>query len=473
MLAPLNPSFCIGLELKIEGNPIALLNASIWEPVAASTPGQIWLECPCVLESAFGLPDGPFSLEGQRGATRLRAEGVWLKDIEQVISSPGGARAIVRLDYVEELEVIECGTQAEPGTVEYFLTPCRGLYPTVSFKSNHNAQFTRHVTHEVSFDHTLLGPIVFDMRNSVVETAPELPSDTSFLYAKFKRTPLPDLDLKVLDEKMQEILTVAGFAARYPVRVWGRQLASTTEVHRTYFGALQTSIPDWEQPARYELIRKSELPRFLAFACPVIDAMPVAQRDAICRAMLVARSENGTTEDQFRATFAAFEALYKVFADKGSQKMSKPERRRNKLVVKAIRDTLLKLRENDTQIDVPSILAKLQAPGARAGQQFESFVNKFQVPVADLWPVYAGDQAVLNLYTIRNYFAHGSLFDLAQLSAVGGALLQLRLLLERCVLSVLGWPINQSAVSLDMVADFVSSDYMNGLKKALPPRKSR
>jgi hypothetical protein len=74
---------------------------------------------------------------------------------------------------------------------------------------------------------------------------------------------------------------------------------------------------------------------------------------------------------------------------------------------------------------------------------FERFVEKYQIDISDLWPV-TGKGSLLEL---RNRIVHGEVFSQLQAWALSSATQHLQWLLERIVLTILGWPIEQSRVS--------------------------
>jgi len=74
---------------------------------------------------------------------------------------------------------------------------------------------------------------------------------------------------------------------------------------------------------------------------------------------------------------------------------------------------------------------------------FKRFVDKYQINVSDLWPV-TGHGSLLD---IRNRIIHGEIFSRAQEWAMSTAVQNLHWLLEKILLTILGWPIEKSRVS--------------------------
>lgn len=464
------PSHRIDLAFMVGNTVAAEFDAAVWEPVDANTPAQLELACTSRFEAMNAMPPGPYRLEGRLGATRIVAKDVWLKAFEREHHQDRRhSRPRLYLDQVYELEISSPtgASLAEGREVEYFLTACSLLNPAVLIERYPDGQVTRTVMHRVEFEHDTLGAVAFDTRHSIVETAPGVRSEVSSLCAKIARQVAFSVDIAEVDKAMQDALVVAGFAARYPVRIWGRQMTGEDLFSRTYFQALSSWTPDWVEKPHDALVSKVDVSRFLTQSCSTLSNLTRRQRDATQHALLAARSQYGTTEDQFRAVFSAFEGLCTVFDDPGAQRLTAAERARKRRITKALSEALEKLQAEDSSVDAKSILARLERSGAPADQRFRRFVAKFGVPVADLWPAYGTGPEALSLYAIRNRLAHGSLFAPCDLSGVHAALLHLQLLLERCVLGVLGWPVENSDASVGRNAGFTSSDEMRELMKEL------
>lgn len=468
MLKAVNPTFRVDLQLLSGSDVVAEFDAAFWEPVDANSPGALTLACTSPVAASNAMYASPCSLEGKIGSKRFSARNVWVKGLERELHpNRRHARPILMLDQIYELEVAEETKSRASAELEYFLTPCGLCDPTVIVHRYPDGQIERDVIALVSFDHVTLGPITFDTLYRVVETAPGIRSETSSLCAKLNLPSAQPLAVVEIDDAMREVLMVAGFAARYPIRIWGRQHASETEFIRTYFQALTSWVPDWPAGNQDDLIPKQSLPKFLAAACVELSKLTGKQRDATQHALLAARSAHGTTEDQFRAVFSSFEGLCTVFDSKGGQRLNADERARKRRVKKALTEALQPLKEEDPALEIDAILSRLERTGAPPEQRFKRFVENFDVPIDDLWPAYESGPNVMSLYAIRNRLAHGSLFSPTDLNAIHAALRNLQLLLERCVLRILGWDVLKSTACPACVAYFVSCAEVQRLKSEL------
>jgi len=73
------------------------------------------------------------------------------------------------------------------------------------------------------------------------------------------------------------------------------------------------------------------------------------------------------------------------------------------------------------------------------------FCEVHSLDLTDLWPVF-GEGDGPSLSAIRNKFTHGYSIDDSTLSSINAATINLQFIAERMLLSVLGWPIDQSRV---------------------------
>lgn len=77
---------------------------------------------------------------------------------------------------------------------------------------------------------------------------------------------------------------------------------------------------------------------------------------------------------------------------------------------------------------------------------FNAFCKKYDIDLSDLWPVIDRKDGV-SLSDIRHKLIHGDSFNLRELDALMYASIHLRWTVERSILSILGWPIEDSKVS--------------------------
>ncbi len=104
------------------------------------------------------------------------------------------------------------------------------------------------------------------------------------------------------------------------------------------------------------------------------------------------------------------------------------------------------------------------------GTAFRSFCEFYQVDINDLWPLTGkSTEAPVSLSMIRNRIIHGERFENKEYEALVFANINLRWILERCILRVLDWDIKKSRVHpLCLKSEFAQSrwqEYSTSLSK--------
>ncbi|MDD2902200.1 MAG: hypothetical protein PHU44_07165 [Syntrophales bacterium] len=79
---------------------------------------------------------------------------------------------------------------------------------------------------------------------------------------------------------------------------------------------------------------------------------------------------------------------------------------------------------------------------------FKEFCSIYSINLEDLWPLTDTNKGI-SLTNIRNKIVHGESFNPIQFRALMAAHQHLKWILERLILSFLGWPIEKSNVSID------------------------
>src|SRR5260370_216006 len=82
---------------------------------------------------------------------------------------------------------------------------------------------------------------------------------------------------------------------------------------------------------------------------------------------------------------------------------------------------------------------------------FESFCIEYGVDLTDLWAV-GGKSREMPVCEIRNHIVHGSALKWSQVLALSDAREHLRWTVERMLLGVFGWPVQDSKVRPDWLA---------------------
>ena len=475
MFKSVSPTFRIDLQLFLDDTKVTEFDAAIWEPVDCDSPAILELTCATEFEHAFFMSPGPFEIQGTLGSRTIRAKGVWIQSFEQEHHPDRKhSRPRVHLDAVSELEFavkLENDVAGEPDLpeVEYFLTNCKPMRPAVMVERHPDGQVIRKLIHRHEFKHPVLGAMAFDTRHGLVESSPGILAQTTTLSLKLLEHGSTALSPEEMDSLIRDALCIAGFAARYPIRIWCRQTASKTAYVRTYFQALSSWSPPWPERQDDSLVSKSDVSEFLTAAIARFNALTSREKDSLRQAMLAARSRHGTLEDQFRAAFSAFEGVCNALDSEKAKQPSAAERAQRRRRAKALAAALETVRGTEPLFDVDGALRRLEQPATSPSRRFRAVSTKYGWDVSDLWPAYRDGSPGLDLYAIRNLLAHGVSLTEAEIEAVHFALESLKLILERVLLSVLGWNVGKSKASPEFVRRHTAMHRVLQVKATLRP----
>lgn len=145
-----------------------------------------------------------------------------------------------------------------------------------------------------------------------------------------------------------------------------------------------------------------------------------------------------------------------------------------KLVKRAVSDAIGDLRETLSQDEMASMrqkIGELNRPALKAS--INEFLAQHSVEVADLWPLF-GSTSMPGLAEIRNRLAHGEVPTGDAITALAIARSHLRIILERCLLSVFGFLDSKSRASPSSVRlqTIVEHDRIEEFRRMLAPKIS-
>jgi hypothetical protein len=239
-------------------------------------------------------------------------------------------------------------------------------------------------------------------RDLVAEFDIALPSDSIFSALK----------------EIDDLLVLASFAARYrTVCVGFSSSTSDSEFIEHYRRgiALPANTPKRSEMLYRDLIDTPDFPDFLKAAYEnYVQTQPF---DLLKQAItyLVPMGER-TLESSFSSLFYGLETLVRVFRHqskftRGSASPLKPPRQ-----------------------------------DMTFAKGWQNLCAEYGVDVADLWPV-VGTKNGISLTAVRNRLVHGDIFTPPEGYALMAAREHLQWVLERTILTILGWPIDRSNVS--------------------------
>jgi hypothetical protein len=332
------------------------------------------------------------------------------------------------------------------------LSDCPYLNPATITETSFTGDAHVTTVNRLEISYPGLGLIAFDRHYRTYERS-DIPGviRTSVLVADILESrELTTLDVKVLESLIEDVCLLASLAARQRVLCLGLRYVTATELVSTWVNPMKRYRPSARGAFRDGLVREAHFEEYFAVAVAHFCSMSDRDKSRIRAAIypLAPAFDLGALETQFLAMFSALESLTGVGLSGGRAVRETLDKSRwtevKRRVKKVINDLGPEYRSEDKDA-LRQKIGELNRPSARL--VFEQFFARFNVDTADLWPV-VGTGEFLGLADIRNRLAHGESVSPDATGALAVALTHVERLLERCLLSVLGYSVEQSRASV-------------------------
>jgi len=255
-----------------------------------------------------------------------------------------------------------------------------------------------------------------------------------------------DLILNEIIPSIDEILLIASIACRTRTACIGWQASDNESISSFYRGFLSTPSGNQTRTLDRGLVSETNFETFITNSFQVFQNS--SYKKAIESAIhAILHIENSTIESSFLTLYAALEELllcfrkeneYEVILDKSNWEEFKKD--------------LMSWIKSHPEINIPKekrclIYDKLnELNRISASTAFKKMCCHLEIDLNDLWPVY-GNRKMATLSSIRNALTHGSFPSEYAFPYLATALDHLQWTLERIILTLLNWPIDQSEVS--------------------------
>jgi len=243
-------------------------------------------------------------------------------------------------------------------------------------------------------------------------------------------------DLSPIIETIDNILLYLSFATRQRT-VWIRW---ATIIDNELVDYIRCNIVYPQIDIEDPLIERKSLQNFLQHCLEWIEQRQSKEIDLYLPIIYLIGYRNKTAESQFLSLFIALEALLNIFAEykEISRHLSRAQWRKfskelNKEIEKFCFSPDPDQNSKDRELMVKK-LSRLNEPSLELF--YNEFCKYYSIDNSDLWPVFGKDSKI-SLSTIRNKLVHGKRFEYIDYLSI--AIEHLQWIVERCILSVLGW----------------------------------
>lgn len=337
-------------------------------------------------------------------------------------------------------------SKRKPSKLTFYINKSPMIAPRTYTEPNEHGEVKQTKSKPISFNMSNSKPIKSDVLYTYNSSNGHFESDRYQILTttiKKHRNPINFINENISNE-VDDILMLLSFAhsGRISYVNWRADFNNEMIWHYRSNRLKLTDIKD--DPVR-ELIERKDVQKFVTDSLPIYKSS--IYRDTINNSIHSLDGRNSTViELAYLSYFQALESL--ILTCKRSNELEyilkeKEFSELKGLIEKTINDFLPNQKEKRGKIK--SKLLELNRVSLK--ESAELFFSEFNVPRNDIWPIFDDKKNnSVGLYTIRNRIVHGDVINSEYLSQVAIALEHLKILLTRCIFTILQWDISQTKI---------------------------
>lgn len=247
--------------------------------------------------------------------------------------------------------------------------------------------------------------------------------------------------------KIDAFLTIASFGSRTRTACVGWQASDHQVITNYYRGDFTFPTGESEPSFDQGLVWLKDFEDFLYVCYPAF--LNYQDQEAIRKAIFsIVPGRKKVLEESFLSMFAGLESLILGFRRKEKCELVVDDAEKWNSIKKQIKKNIFKTIKSDLTKDQRCyIYGKLEDLNRIPLQvAFENFCNAYDIDFSDLWPLFRRGN-IIGLSEIRNNLIHGDEFLSEYHDTLWVAEENLKFMLERALLKILGWPIKKTEVS--------------------------
>jgi len=424
----------------------------------------------------WNAPFWKFSVEGEikgyenRTETKITANEVWSSGSTENSHGFGLSETIMTAQPIDLriTDFLHGFSPKEKAKGKFWITPVDffepGLMVENSFTGNRKIKSVRQV--EFSPDEQTK----FRFERHFKQYKNDDDDDVSFseLVASFE-IENADNDSPLIPEmlkKLDDVLLLASFAAKKYCVCLGWESFDSKTVVKQYLR--DRSVPDAansKRNLRDYVIDLGKFENFLKIAYP--NLINYSDVDALRRAInFVIPSSRDTIDGGFMVMYSALEMLVLHFRRKQGLELIFSQTGQWKKVREKLKKFIEQLdlpdEDSDKRLMMKGKLSELNRISFATA--FEDFCKHYSVNLDDLWSVTDNSEGI-SLSQLRNKLVHGEHFDSRHYGAIIHAKEHLRWTIDRMILGILGYPVENSNVSSGQLkTTYAYQDWRNDRK---------
>ena len=351
--------------------------------------------------------------------------------------------------YPQEVNVrrkLHYPSKRKPSKLNFYINKSPMIAPRTYTEPNEYGEVKQTKSEPICFNLSNSNPIKSDVLYTYNSSNGHFESDRYQILTttiKKHKNPIKFINENISTE-LDDILMLLSFAhsGRVSYVQWRADFNNEMIWHYRSNRLKLTDIKD--DPSR-ELIKRKDVQRFVAESLPIYKSS--IYKNTINNSIHSLDGRNSTIiELAYLSYFQALESLILTCKRSNNLEFILKENEFTELktlIEKTINDFLPN--EKEKRGKIKSKLLELNRVSLKESSQL--FFSEFDVPRDDIWPIFDDKKNnYVGLYTIRNRIVHGDVINSEYLSQVAIALEHLKILLSRCIFTILKWDISQTKI---------------------------
>ena len=262
---------------------------------------------------------------------------------------------------------------------------------------------------------------------------------------------VPAKDIEKLKQcvlsKIDSLLTIASLGSRTRTACLGWEACDDCSLTKYYRGDYTFPTGESEPSFDQGLVWSKDFEEFLNLCYPNLLKHP--DQEAIRKAIIsVIPGRKKVLEESFLSMFAGLEALILGFRRRENLEHVIDDKKYWLSTKKKIRKNIFRTIKSDLTKDQRCYIYQKLEDLNRIPLQiaYEKFCSTYDIDFSDLWPLFTKDN-IIGLSDIRNKLIHGDEFHYKYHDSLWVAEENLRFMLERSLIKILGWSVENTEVS--------------------------
>lgn len=254
--------------------------------------------------------------------------------------------------------------------------------------------------------------------------------------------------------QIDDLLIIASLGSRTRTACIGWQASDHQDLVTYYRGEFAFPSGQSEPSCEQGLVWLKDFGEFLGICYPAF--LRFSDQSAIRKAIIsVVPGQKKVLEQSFLSMFAGLEALILVFRKEKELEFVVSDPTEWKYIKKIIKQNIFKSIKQELSKEqrtyIYTKLNELNQISLRSA--FERFCKHYNIDLSDLWPLFK-TRDIFGLSDIRNKLIHGDKLSDEFPDALWVAEENLRFMVERILVKILGFPVNKTEVSQDFLKKY-------------------